>query len=563
MVNVTKRTTIPNWHSVNWKSVRKVVRNLRQRIFKATQARNWRKVRNLQRLILRSFSNALLSVRRAAQENKGKNTPGVDKILAISPQERLKLANDIAKNQEWKPYPARRVYIPKADGKKRPLGIPTIRDRCLQAIVKNALEPCWEAKFERTSYGFRPGRGCHDAIEKIYQGLRPNKRKKWIVDADIKGCFDNISHDYLMSIIGNSPGKVLIKRWLKAGYVEQNTFHPTEAGTPQGGIISPLLANIALHGMEDAIGVKYNNRGEIRGKRTVIRYADDFVILCESKEDAEKAKETMNKWLELRGLKLSEDKTKIVHATEGFNFLGFNIRQYPVTNTATGYKLLIKPSKEFLNKTRKRLKEVFLEHKGKSVVQLIKAINPVIRGIANYVKPFVASESFNTLDEYLYWRQVRYVKRTHPTKSKNWTQKKYWGRLDFERPEDKWVFGDKRTGVTMLKFNRFPIKRHTLVKGLSSPDDPTLAEYWEKRRTKEGENEVKKLGKVRRTVAKKQGYRCPVCWDSLFNSEELHLHHKKPRSQGGKDEVKNLEWLHIQCHHKRHHQQDIKSNDKG
>ena len=221
--NVTERTT--DWHNVNWREANRMVRNLRRRIFRATQNGNWRNVRNLQRLMLRSFSNVLLSVRRATQENQGRKTAGVDRVLVKTPQQRGKLADDLAKHQDWTPKPARRVYIPKPNGSKRPLGIPTIRDRCLQAIVKNALEPCWEAQFEGVSYGFRPGRSPHDAIEKIYQAARPNKTKKWVVDADIKKCFDNI----------------------------------------------------ALHGLEIAMGVKYNNRGEIRGKRILVRYADDLV----------------------------------------------------------------------------------------------------------------------------------------------------------------------------------------------------------------------------------------------------------------------------------------------
>ena len=272
--NVTERTT--QWHNVNWRDARRIVRNLRRRIFKATQESNWRKVRNLQRLMLRSYSNVLLSVRRATQENKGKKTAGVDKILVKTPQQRGKMVDDLTNNQDWKVKPVIRVYIPKSNGKKkRPLGIPTIRDRCLQAIVKNALEPCWEAQFEGTSYGFRPGRSPHDAIEKIYLSIRPNGKKKWVVDADIKGCFDNIDHKQLMNTIGNFQGRRLIREWLKAGYVDNNVFHNQEIGTPQGGIISPLLANIALHGMEAALGVKYKSNGESKGKRILIRYADD------------------------------------------------------------------------------------------------------------------------------------------------------------------------------------------------------------------------------------------------------------------------------------------------
>ena len=464
--NVIERTT--EWHEVDWQRAYHNVRNLRRRIFKATESKDWRKVRNLQRLMLRSYSNVLLAVRKATQDNKGKKTAGVDKVLVKTPRKRGQMVDDLINNQDWKPKPVRRVYIPKSNGKKRPLGIPTIKDRCLQAIVKNALEPCWEAQFEGTSYGFRPGRSTHDALSKIYSTARPNKKKKWVLDADISGCFDNISHEHLLSTIGNFPARKMIKEWLKAGYVDNNVFYRQETGTPQGGIISPLLANIALHGMEEALRVKYDNRGQSIGKRVVVRYADDFVVFCETKEDTELARWELERWLYRRKLELSEEKTKIVHITEGFDFLGLNIRQYKVNNTKTGYKLLTKPSKKFLQQTRNDIREIFLNHSGNKVNDLIGKINPVIRGKANYLKKYVSSKAFSKLDNYLFTRQVRFVKRTHPNKNKKWTQDKYWGRLNLRR-KDNWVFGDKQTGNHMLKFRWTKIERHILVKQRSSP----------------------------------------------------------------------------------------------
>src|SRR6266576_5960439 len=263
--------TQTNWNAINWRKANRTVRNLRQRLFRATQEGNLKKVRSLQKLMLKSYSNRLVSVRRVTQINAGKHAPGVDKLAVKTPAARGRMVDTLAHYTLWKAKPAKRVYIPKANHKLRPLGIPVVMDRCLQAMVKNALEPSWEARFEGISYGFRPGRSAHDAIEKIYLLARPNKTKKWILDADIKGAFDNISHDHLQEAIGPVPGRELIKQWLKAGYVEQEMFHETEQGTPQGGVISPLLANIALHGMEDAIGVTYNSKGEISGKRAVVR----------------------------------------------------------------------------------------------------------------------------------------------------------------------------------------------------------------------------------------------------------------------------------------------------
>src|SRR6266852_3580272 len=253
------------WDFVDWRKASRIVANLRQRIFRATQANDLRKVRSLQKLMLRSRSNILMSVRRVTQVNAGKNTPGVDKVLVKTPAARGKLVDRLSTFQPWRAKPVRRVYIPKKsdNSKRRPLGIPTIMVRCLQAMVKNALEPAWESRFEGSSYGFRPGRNAHDANEKIYGFSCPNRRKKVVVDADIAGAFDNISQEFILKALGDVPGKALIKQWLKAGYLEDGRYHATPTGTPQGGVISPLLLNIALHGMEAALGVTYNTRGEI------------------------------------------------------------------------------------------------------------------------------------------------------------------------------------------------------------------------------------------------------------------------------------------------------------
>jgi RNA-directed DNA polymerase len=377
LANGTDRST--DWNSVNWRKANRQVRNLRQRIYRASQAGDWNKVRSLQKLMLRRYSSTLVSVRRVTQINQGKYTPGVDKLTVKTPEGRGRLVDHLMTFQPWKAKPAKRVYIPKANGKLRPLGIPTVIDRCIQAQVKNALEPRWEAQFEASSYGFRPGRGCHDAISKIYLLTRPNKTKKWVVDADIKGAFDNIDHAFLMDTIGEVPGRELIKQWLKAGYVDKNVFHETERGTPQGGVISPLLANSALHGMEEALGVKYDNRGQIRGKRAVVRYADDFVVCCESKTDAEQAKDDLTIWLAKRGLTLSEEKTRIVHLTEGFDFLSYNIRHYRDYSRRTGYKLLIKPSKEAVQRIREKLRQEWHRLRSAPVTAVIQTLNPIIR----------------------------------------------------------------------------------------------------------------------------------------------------------------------------------------
>src|SRR6266481_4421437 len=410
--NGTEKQT--NWNAIDWRKANRTVRNLRQRIFRAAQEGNLKKVRSLQKLMLKSYSNRLVSVRRVTQINAGKNTPGVDKLVVKTPAARGRMVDTLAHYTLWKAKPAKRVYIPKTNNKLRPLGIPVVMDRCLQAMVKNALEPAWEARFEGTSYGFRPGRSCHDAIEKIFVLARPNKTKKWVLDADIKGAFDNISHDYLLNTIGPVPGKELIKQWLKAGYVEQEVFHTTERGTPQGGVASPLLANIALHGMEEAIGVKYNCRGELVGKRAVVRYADDFVCFCETREDAEQVQRILTEWLKERGLTLSEEKTRIVHLTEGFDFLSFNIRHYPAPQTArTGWKLLIKPSKEAVQAVQQKLKDLWSKGQGTRVRSTLTKLNPVIRGWANYFRTVVATEAFRHLDNWMFSKADHYTKWMH------------------------------------------------------------------------------------------------------------------------------------------------------
>lgn len=546
LANGTETQT--DWNAVKWRQANRTVRNLRQRIFRATHEGNLKKVRSLQKLMLKSYSNRLVSVRRVTQINAGKYTPGVDKLVIKTPEARGRMVDYLAHYSPWKAKPARRVYIPKANHKLRPLGIPVVIDRCLQAMVKNALEPSWEAKFEGTSYGFRPGRSCHDAIEKIYVLARPNKTKKWILDADIRGAFDNISHEYLLKTIGPVPGKELIKQWLKAGYVEQEVLHATERGTPQGGVVSPLLANIALHGMEEAIGVKYNCRGELIGNRAVVRYADDFVCFCETREDAEQVQSILTDWLKERGLTLSEEKTRIVHLTEGFDFLSFNIRHYPAPQTTrTGWKLLIKPSKEAVQTVQKKLKDMWSKGQGTRVRSVLTKLNPVIRGWANYFRTVVASETFHHLDNWMYFKAACYARKMHPNKSNAWRHQRYWGRLHLDR-RDSWVFGDKQTGGYLLKFRWFPIERHTLVKGTASPDDPRLKDYWAKRQAAK----AKDLTLSNQKLAKRQQGRCRECGETLFNEEELQVHHLLAQSQGGKDSYSNLVLVHLLCHQRIH-----------
>jgi RNA-directed DNA polymerase len=336
-----------DWDQVNWARAEEEVRRLRQRIFTASRAGDHRRVRSLQRLMLRSRANALLSTRRVAQVNQGRRTAGIDGRTALSGPERVELARWVQQHGHRSGARAvRRIYIPKANGKRRPLGIPVITDRASQAVVLNALEPEWEARFEPRSYGFRPGRGCHDAIEAIFAVAKgKNPKRAWVLDADLTAAFDRIDHDRLLDHLHGFPARERVARWLTAGVIENGRYAPTDEGTPQGGVISPLLMNIALHGMETAAGARYStapsHRGwSVPGTPVLVRYADDLVALCYSREHAEQVKERLAAWLAPRGLTFNEDKTRIVHLSEGFDFLGFNVRHYRSTG-----KLLIKPSK--------------------------------------------------------------------------------------------------------------------------------------------------------------------------------------------------------------------------
>ena len=307
------------------------------------------------------------------------------------------------------------------------------------------------------------------------------------------------------------------------------------------------MFNIALSGMESALEIRYDSWGKNRSKRALVKYADDLVVFCESKEDAEETTQILNNWLKDRGLELSSEKTRLCHLSQGFDFLGFNIRHYRSRNAITGWKLLIKPSKRSVQDIKDRIRETWLRRKGQDLAVILRELNPIIRGWANYYRIGVASRTFSKLDRWMFRRQVRYVNRKHPNKPKYWKRSKYWGKLLSDK-QGNWVFGDKRRNLHLLKFSWFPIQRHILVRGKASPDDPSLQEYWRKRNM----SRAKDLNTGRRRIAKDQSGICPVCGESLFNGEQIHVHHKKPIKEGGKSIYSNLQLLHVYCHQQVH-----------
>jgi len=485
--NMSRRTSkrrVYDWNAVPWRKLERSVFKIQKRIYRAAQRGDKKLVRKLQGLLTRSWSAKMIAVRQVTQQNQGKKTAGVDGVIALKPSERQLLVRQLKVNDGKKVKPTRRVWIPKPGREeKRPLGIPTIYDRALQGLVKIALEPEWEAVFEANSYGFRPGRGCHDAIGAIFLCIR--RKPKWVLDADIAKCFDKIDHSALLEKLKNStPVRRKIREWLKAGVMDRHEYQPTYAGTPQGGVISPLLANIALHGMETEIKKIVPKDINKQRELGVVRYADDFVIMHKDRKVIDAAKEVISKWLKGIGLELKPEKTKIAHTLEGddpgFDFLGYNVRQYKVGKyrsgkTQNGYKTLIKPSTKSIKNHKEKLKAVIESHKAAPQAAMISKLNPIIRGWCNYHRTVVSKEVFGELDTYLWEITWRWAKRRHPNKSKSWIAKKYW-KAEGSR---QWNFRDNKGGKLLLH-SETEIVRHVKVRGTESPMDGNLV-YWSKR----------------------------------------------------------------------------------
>ncbi|MGG2021066.1 group II intron reverse transcriptase/maturase [Pseudomonas sp. S8] len=532
------------WHDIDWWRVQRNVRAMQLRIAKACREGNWRRVNSLQRMLTRSSSARYLAVRRVT-ENQGKRTAGVDRVLWDTPDAKWKAANGL-KRHGYKPRPLRRVFIPKSNGKERPLGIPTMTDRAMQALYLLALAPIAETTGDPNSYGFRIERSTADAMGQLFICLSKKVSAEWVLEADIKGCFDHINHDWL--IVNVPTDKTILRKWLKAGVIHKGQFQATDAGTPQGGIISPTLANMVLDGLESQLKQHLGVTKAKKLKINVVRYADDFVITGNSKEMLEsEIRPWVEKFLALRGLQLSLEKTRVVHIDKGFDFLGWNFRKYEG-------KLLIKPSKKNVKAFYRKVKDVISTNKTAKQEDLIQRLNPILRGWAMYHQPVVAKKAFSRMDNSVFHALWRWAKRRHPNKSLEWVRRGY-----FQPHEGRsWVFATMamRTDGTkaiapLYSIASTAIERHRKVSGEYNPFDPSMEEMGEKLRMV---RMLKKLKYRKQIVSLFQSQKglCPLCKQPITKESGWHDHHVIHRSQGGGDTLDNRVLLHPVCHQQLH-----------
>ena len=543
--SVRRRRQLEDWKALPWKKIQRGVFRLQQRIYQAERRGEYRQVHNLQRLLLCSWSARCLAVRRVSQDNRGRRTPGVDGVANLTPKQRLALIEELRHVSNWQADPIRRTYIGKrGTAEKRGLGIPTMRDRAMQKLVVLALEPEWEAKFEPNSYGFRSGRSAHDAIQAIFNYIR--LKPKSILHADIEKCFDNIAREPLLDKLNAiRPIARLVRGWLEVGILDGNKILFPEAGVPQGGVISPLLCNVALHGFETAL-----TSVSTRFRIAVIRYADDLVALCEDLETLLKVKQQAEVWLAEMGLRLKSSKTRMTHTLNeyegntGFDFLGFNVRQYrvgryhtPTSRGRPGFKTLIKPSKQACQRHLQDMREVIRQYKGAPQVALVKVLNPKIRGWAQYYRACVAKGTFSWMDQQLSHKLYRWACFRHPGKASGWSYKRYW-----KRKGKRLNFGHGT--ARLVKYADTPIKRHVKVRGDKSPYDGDWL-YWVQRL---GRDPTKPTQVV--NLLKRQKSQCGLCGLYFETEDVIEVHHWDGDRLNNR--YVNLVLLHGHCHDELH-----------
>jgi RNA-directed DNA polymerase len=540
---------LTDWHAIDWRKVNAVVRRLQARIVKAVQAGRWGKVKALQHLLTHSFSGKALAVRRVT-ENSGKRTSGVDGFLWDTPPAKAKAVLAL-KRRGYQPSPLRRVYIAKSNGKKRPLGIPTMADRAMQALQLLALGPIAETTGDQHSYGFRKGRSTADALEHCFIALAKERSPSWILEGDIKSCFDRISHKWLLA---NVPmDKVILRKWLAAGFVDRTVFFPTEMGTPQGGIASPVLANFALDGLQGALRSAFRRRkrgAEPNPMVNLVRYADDFIITGSSKELLEeKVRPLVEAFLAERDLELSPEKTTITHIEAGFDFLGQTVRKYRG-------KLLITPSKKSVKSFLAKIREIIKANKQTKAGDLIAYLNPVIRGWANYHRHVVSSKTFSKIDAEIFKSLWRWARRRHLRKGAKWVRSKYFGAhrgRTWTFQGEIYIRGERRI-ARLFYAGDVGIQRHVKVKGEANPYDPVWESYF-KRRSDAAMADLLGDRPYLLMLWERQRGLCPSCGQKIEQPSGWHNHHVVRRVDGGGEGLFNRVLLHPNCHQQVHSQE--------
>lgn len=559
------------WNNVDWKSTSNYVRRIQNRIYKAKRNGDKKRVHKLQNFLINSIAAKLIAVRQVTTLNQGRKTPGVDKQIVTTPTEKMQLVRSL--QLDGVALPIRRVWIPKpGKSEKRPLGIPVIRERAKQALAKLALEPEWEATFEPNSYGFRPGRRTHDAIEAIFKCLNRNT-PKWVFDADIRKCFDTIDHDALLKKLETFPAmERQIKAWLKAGVIEGYANSETDniettMGTPQGGVISPLLANVALHGLENHLTefvshlpIKPHpgaNRGRAAKVKALgfIRYADDFIIIHRNREILDLCIEQTHIWLSQMGLTISAEKSKVKDTRESFNFLGFQIITVRKKNVGT-YKVSITPSKKNCAEFLSNIREILQRNKAISTFQLIKMIKPKVLGWANYYKYCECQKTFHKMDFLIYNKLRAWVFRRDTKNGRIAIRARYFPKgqhyvFQGRSYKDNWILVGKAKNKKgkieqefLPKTSWLKSEKFIKVKDIASPYDGNKL-YWTLRSSTYSlySTTITKLLKTQNGI-------CPCCKVpfNVFDEDTWEIDHIKPKSLGGKNTYDNLQLLHKTCH---------------